>query len=205
MTSLSITIDTRGFEKATKRFKKQIPFIMSNALNKTALDIQKAQRANNFKKFTIRRKGFADRSVKITQFSKKITLEAPIQIISPGPTPQIFSQHEEGGIKRARSSRRVAIPQDILLNKQKVLTKSKRPTAILQKRGFIITTRSGQDLILQRKFRGRRSTTIIAFSLEDRVVIKPTLGFFKLSQGVYNSKFERHFVREFTRAIKTAR
>ncbi len=173
------------------------------SLNATALNIQSGQRANNLKKFTIRRRSFADRSVKVVKFAKKTDLEAHIQIISPGPSPDIFSKFEEGGIKRARQSSRIAIPQEILKSRTRVLTPSKRPRRL--KRAFIITTRRGQDLILQRKFRGRRSQTIVAFSLEDSVRIKPILGFFRLSAGVYNSKFNGHFVREFTKAIKNAR
>ncbi|KKM93723.1 hypothetical protein LCGC14_1205690, partial [marine sediment metagenome] len=174
------------------------------AIHKTTLQVQKGVRANLRKKFTIRKAGFADRSIKITQFAKKRFLEARIQVISPGPTPDVFSKHEVGGIKTARENRRVAIPQDILQNRQSRVTKAKRPAALIQrKRGFIITTKRGQDLLLQRKGRGRRSRTIIAYSLEDRVRIPATLGFFKTVQGVFRSQWPKNFAFELERAIRT--
>lgn len=204
MAQLSIKVDTRDFKKLIKKFPSQVRFVTNTAINKTLLDIQKAQRANLVKKFTIRRRGFSRASVKIIQFSKKQTLLGRLQIISPGSQPNIFAQHEFGTIKQGRESRRIAIPQEILPNKMRVLTAKKRPAG-LGKKAFTITTRSGQDLLLLRKGKGKRSKTIVAFSLENRVVIQPRLGFFKLSGGIMRSKWQSNYANAWRRAIATRR
>ena len=204
MAMLEVTVDTKEFKKFTRRFPSQVDFAVSKAINKTTLQIQKGVRANLRKKFTIRKAGFADRSIKIKPFASKRSLEARIQVISPGPTPDIFSKFQEGGIKTARENRRVAIPQDILQNRQSRVTKAKRPEALIsRKRGFIITTKRGQDLLLQRKGRGRRSRTIIAYSLETQVRIPATLGFFKTVEGIFRNRWSQNFAIEFEKAIRT--
>ena len=199
---LDIQVDTKAFKKWTKRYPSQVGFATSKAINRTALQGQKAVRANLRKKFQIRRPGFADRSVKMVKFAKKRDLEAIIQIISQGATPDIFSKFERGGIKRARESSRIAIPlPEFWTKKSRVIPRSKRPDNL--KNAFTITSRSGQDLILQRKGRGRRGKNIIAYALEKQVRIEPRLAFHKTMAGIFNRRWQSNFDVEFAAAVRS--
>jgi len=202
---LQVTVDAKEFKKWTRRWPDQVGFATSKAMNKTALQVQRAARSNLKKKFIIRRPRFAEMSIKIRKFAKKRDLESIIQVISPG-SPDTFSKFQEGGIKRARESRRIAIPVDIQPNPSKVIPRSKRPQQLVSSgKASIIKARSGQELILLRKGRGRRRENVVAYTLEDSVRIPRTLDFYKTAAGVFTHNWQRNFAQEFEAAIRSAR
>ena len=63
--------------------RKQLPFATKEALNDTAEDFQKAERARLGKIFTLRRKLWAERSIKISPFATKQRQEVRIAIDPP--------------------------------------------------------------------------------------------------------------------------
>ena len=205
MSALNIEIDTKAFRRWEKLYPKQVAFVSMKAINKIALDIQKATIANLEKKFVIRRKAFAKRSIKVTHFAKKPALYADIEVISKGAHPETFSKFEEGvNAYRAKRSRRIAVPvPGFHPNKQKVIPKSKRPRNL--KNSFQITTKAGHDLILQSKGKKRRRKSTIAYSLEKQVRIPKVLGFYRTANGIMSRKWTKTFAAEFRSAILTAR
>lgn len=95
-------------------FSDQLPWVTMNAINDSAKMAQKAQRAHQRKAFTVRRKGWVDRAVKIKPFATKQLAEAKISIDPPGGQARadILTQHEADDRKRAFDGGFVAVPTE---------------------------------------------------------------------------------------------
>src|SRR5690606_21849287 len=97
--------------------RQQIPFATSLALNETAKRAQGEQRKGMARHFTLRRKQWADRSVKIQPFSNKRTLAVTLKIDPPGGKADIFSKFEDGGTKTPKDGKRLAVPDEVRRSK----------------------------------------------------------------------------------------
>lgn len=65
-------------------FSDQLPFVEAMAINDSAKQAQKVQRAHQREAFEVRRKSFMDRAVKIKPFATKQKAEAKISVDPPG-------------------------------------------------------------------------------------------------------------------------
>lgn len=156
-------INTREALTLTREILRKIPFVWSNALNDTAIAFQEEQRAHQRSVFTIRRKTWWKRAVKIKPFAKakEGKLFTTISIDPPGQAQSwvdIFERHEEGGKRHPRlGGRHLAIPRDVPKTGSDIVRKPWRPRrAIAQKGAFILELSGGRALILRRNTkRGR--------------------------------------------------
>lgn len=192
---------------------RQLPFAMKNAINDTAKDVKKAQTARIQHVFTVRRRTFAIRAVKINPFARKDRLEAKLQIEPPGGEARadIFAKFEKGGTKRPRGQH-LAIPQGARRGKSGIVTRSNRPKAFgLKRQGRTVRGRKRTFVIpnvgiFQRVGRGRgRSTVRPLYSFHRQAPIDRRLRFVATAKKIVPRVFPGHFKTEFARALRTAR
>ncbi len=105
-----VKVSTASLDLAARR----MPRAISDAIVDTLTAGQTIQRREMATRFTIRRKVFADQSVKITEFPRRDRLTGVLAIAAPGRTPSdradIFGKFERGGTKRPRGGRSIAVP-----------------------------------------------------------------------------------------------
>ena len=190
---------------------RQLPFAMARAINATAIDVKKVQTNRIQQVFTIRRRAFAIRAVKIKPFARKDRLEAHVQIEPPGGKARadIFAKFESGGIKRPRGQH-LAIPRAARRGKSGIVTRANRPKALgLRRVGRSIRGRKRTFVIphvgiFQRVGR-RRSTIRLLYSFQHQAPIDRRLRFVATAEKIIPRVFPGHFKTEFARALRTAR
>lgn len=185
---LEIHVDIRKAEQYLRGMHRdQIPFALSQALNKTALKVQSEVREDIQESFTLRRRDWAMRTVKIGRgdFAKKNRLRAIVRMESPGggKRTDILAKFEKAHTKRPRGGSRLAIPVEVRTTKVGVTRKGQRPKSfefvhhggnvwIGKKRTFMIRNPDGTGGIYQRtgprNKRGKRDTRDRRF--RDKVV-----------------------------------
>jgi hypothetical protein len=107
---IDIKIDTKELEAKTLREAKRLAYSAVQGLNKTATDIQTAQRVNLDRKFTIRKAGFMYRLIKVAFAS--VGKEVPFAevYVDPTKTRVLLGLFEDGGTRDAAKGQNVAVP-----------------------------------------------------------------------------------------------
>lgn len=210
-------------------FADQVPFAQSVAINDTAKDFQKAERDRMEEIFTLRRKQFAFRSVKITHFARKHegARFAKIEIASPGGRKGIFEKFETEYFKDPYDGGSIAVPTDeVPRTPAGVIQKRWRPRSLFGSgsgassrvgaSGNVVYGRDSTYLIRKSSSygtifrydpsrRGDRGRGIVLYQLVPRVSIDPELEFEKTAQKTVDRVWTPNFLRAFDRAIRTAR
>jgi len=210
---VDIQMDMHRAARYIGRLARQLPFAAAQAINKTALDAQKVQRAHQERVFEVRNKRFVERAVKIKPFATKRKLEARMLIDPPGGRERasVLTQHERGGRKRPRDGQHLTIPVDVRRTRRGVVSRTLRPRALRfrrvgrsirgEKRTFIIP---GQG-IFQRLGRGRRSRVRMLYAFKRAVPIAPSLQFIENARRTVKERFHPNFRTAFAEAKRTAR
>jgi hypothetical protein len=165
---INVDLDVKDFLRSCDDVaKKQMPYAVMKALNETATDFQKMQRQSLNQDFTLRRKEFIDRTIKIEKgnFATKDNLRV---IVNIDPQRDVLSKFEKGGEKEpTRGGKSIALPITVRRSKTDIIKKAERPRSfqftkgssnlktqntIYQglKRTFLIQRPNGFGLILQR-------------------------------------------------------
>ncbi len=208
---------------------RQLPFAMARTINASAKDFQKFQRNHMQNVFTVRRRNFVLRSVKIKPFANKRRLEATVSIDPPGGQRRadILVKFEEGGTKRSRrAGGSVAVPIAVRKSRQSIIRKRDRPRSFAfrkvgrslrgKRRTFLIpgvgiyqrvgAKKAGRRLASSVKTRRVRDLNIrLLYSLRPSVEIPKSLRFIANAKKVVPRVFPGHFKTEFARALRTAR
>ncbi len=200
---MEIRVDIQGLD-ATKTnlssLAKQIPFATALALTRTAKEVQREEIAHIRTAFTVRGSWLREGGrfgVGIIPASKE-NLAAVIESRAPW-----LEVHEEG-TTRTPEGAHFAIPQkDIRRTKTQVIARSQRPKAL--KRAFMIETKKGVPLLLQRVGRGKRSILRVMYQLTGQARIDPRLRFMETGRAVVERVWRRIFSEALDRAIRTAR
>lgn len=222
MTFITVSVDTvEVIAWARELFQDQIPYATAKAINATALDFQRVQRRHQEEIFTIRRKQFFDRAVKISTFARKDSPTAVVGIDPPGGQSRadVITQHEEGGTKLPEG-KSLTIP-DAAKRTQGgggIIRKRDRPraydfkrvstrgaTEVMKgnRRTFLIRNADGSGVIRQRTGPGEFGTfkgTVVLFRLTPKGAIEPVLDFYENAEKTVDDVFGDHFVREFYKA-----
>jgi hypothetical protein len=132
MLALDVQVDTKTAASWLYRMHRdQIPFAAMQAINETALAVQRAEREELDESFTLRRRDWAHRNVKIRRedFAKKDKLQAIVRMEAPGrgDRSDILAKFEHPGKKRAKDGGRLAIPDDTPTAVVTVFRRRKRP------------------------------------------------------------------------------
>lgn len=225
---MEVTVDIRGVGEvgafARALASDQIPFATSKAINWTALDFQRAERAHMEEIFTIRRKSFMRQSVKIKPFATKTKLEAKVAIDSPGGRSDIFAKFETDSIKGPFRGRSVAVPTDAVPRTGAgIIRKGWRPSQLFQNtsqhgQGRVFRQRGNvyvgaKNTLLIRKPGGRgtiflrqRGGDLVAlYQLVPFVRISPDLEFIETAQKTVDRTWADNFSRAFDAAVGSAR
>lgn len=186
--------------------QRQVPFALSKAVNATALDVQTSVRARQRKIFTLRRPDWADRSVKMVKFAKKIDPSATIGIHPPGGDQRadIITKFEADTQKISRTGGRVAIP--VGAKSAGVIRGRNRPRAMIEAaRAFVLQSRNpAVQLIVRRAARGKRALETL-YLLVKRVRISPVLRFHLTAAQRIDERFQTHMLTAFDDAMRTAK
>lgn len=203
---LHVRVDFSQVDKMFEQNRKQLPYTLSTTINKTLMTAQTDMYEQALQEFIVRRPHFIKNAIKITQFASKSTLTGILAIADVGgkPNADVLSKFEDGGTKTSDRGGKVAIPTNIVRSgKTDLVTKAKRPRNL--RGGFKIHTKTGQDLIMQKKGRGKNSTVKVAYVLKDSVPIDNRLGFTQTVTDSINKNIERNFAEAYAKAMSTAR
>ncbi|MEP6744359.1 MAG: hypothetical protein ABJB33_02600 [Gemmatimonadota bacterium] len=165
--------------------------------------------------FTLRRRTFIERTIKITEFAKKTSLSATLAV---DPTRDFLAKFEEGGTKVSTQGKSLAVPIAARPNKSALIPprfqiKNLQLTSVTNKNGKVtIQGARGTSLIrtghgafiLQRFGRGGKQTRVL-YALERSVPIPATLGFDKVVRATIDEVWEGECGAAVERAISTAK
>ncbi|HEX6925696.1 MAG TPA: hypothetical protein VF167_09700 [Longimicrobiaceae bacterium] len=227
---MEITVSTNATEVSQflrDLYADQVPFATSRALNAAALAFQTKQRGEMSGRFTVRRKQWVDRSIKMrrTDFATKRSLEAFVRVETPGDPSRsdILAQHEDGGTKRPKDGGHLAIPQDVRRTGAGVIRKDQRPKAfgfrphgssgrvfVGDKRTVLIYTGGGGGVILQRQGRrgkgsSKRGGLRLLYRFTSKADLDERLRFVETAHETAPAAFARAFPEEFAKAVRSAR
>jgi hypothetical protein len=130
MTDLQIRVDAGETISFLGTARRQLSFAVSVALNKTAKDVQQAERSSLETNFIIR-KPWVTQGITIPKFSDKSEL-APTVVIALDDTRGFLAKFEDGGVKTALDpTRPIAVPSlAVRPTKQDLPLRSLYPTAL---------------------------------------------------------------------------
>ena len=202
--SLVINMETNisAMAKALDAFgKDQLPFATSRALNATADVVKKTIVEDTYPRaFTVRNKRFPHVAIKVKNSTKR-NLEA---VVFDRLEKDFLQRQAVGGIKKPRGNT-VSVPTDEIRLSGRGAPKGRRPRALLAggKRAFRQKTKSGQDVIMQRKTKNRYPLRVL-YLQEPSVKIDQRFDFYKDAQFVAQKNFDKRFKINFDKARKTA-
>ncbi len=223
MLSIKLNAD-RAIAGLTDLQQRQIPFAMANAINRTAEEVQQAERDHISKAFTIRRP-FVLSNVRIARsdFATKTRMQATIAI----PDDSVLTKFEGGGIKSPRAGgRAIAVPIDVKRNKSDIITNANRPRAFAfvrarssiktrnavymgKGRTFMIQLADGSGWILKRTGRGKKGAlfegTSVLYVLRPQVRIPNLLDYYTIGETVAVRRFPLNMQGMLDYALRTAK
>lgn len=192
--------------------KRQIPFAISMALNRTAEDGQAAVRERLGGEFTLRRKDYIDRTIKIEN-RDRATKTKPFVIVGVDPTRNVLAKFELGGAKTPVSGRALAVPIDARRNKSDIVTKSQRIRSLNLRKvgskagGIRIQGDKGTFVaggaVLQRV--GSRGKIRVLYAFKDSVPLRPVLRFEDTVTRTVEKRWAPNFEGSFAFAMRTSR
>lgn len=183
--------------------RKELPFAVALALTRTAQAIQEAEMNNISDKFTVRgtwlRKG-GRFGVGITPATKH-----NLMAVVESRAPWLF-QHEEGGERDPRHLHRYSPTQNIRRTGKELIKKAERPGAVRAegKRGFIIKTRSGLELLMIRRRRGEHGVEPL-YRMILHARIKADMGFEETGRSTVARVWMKNLMAAAQQAVATAR
>lgn len=228
MASTSARTATELSRSLQATMRKQVPYATMLAVNATAEAVQKAQRAGQRERFTLRREQWADRSVKIRrgEFATKQNPVAIIRLEAPGADPgrsQILTQHEAGGDKKPRGQS-LAVPKEARKNVRAIIPKQGRPRAFEfgpgmrgpratvyqgERRTFMIRLHNRSGWILRRvaKPTSRKlfDGTKLLYTLTPKAKLKPKLQFIRTAEATARREIGPNMDKALAKAMASAR
>tara|TARA_Y100000114_G_C11680392_1_gene288321 strand:+ start:212 stop:859 length:648 start_codon:yes stop_codon:yes gene_type:complete len=202
--ALEINVESNisALTKAMDAFgKDQLPFATSRALNDAAFDVRNTIVEQTFtRSFNVKNKRFAGVAFKVDP-AKKRKLEARV---FDRLKKDYLALQESGGTKRPRGNN-IAIPTDEIRVTGRGVTKARRPRQLLQsgKRAFRTKSKTGQDIIAQRRGKKRYPIKVL-YVLEPQADIKPRFPFYEVGIKVAQDVFGKQLPIRFKEAKKDA-
>lgn len=205
-----ITIDDRAFTRfMTKEAKRQIPFVRAQTLTGVAGAAKDEMEKQFNRVFTIRKRGLL-KQIRIERANKRDGANMASSVFVPeqagsGKLLPRFDLHEKGGKIRPRR-KLIAIPTKALKrSKSGGVTKTNRPTALLNKRKhFIQASRNGSLGIYKRS--GKKKFPVQRlYTLVKQAKIRPTLRWEATAEAVARKEFSKRWETNMKKALSTAK
>ena len=215
---IEVRVESTAAGRLLATLSGQMPFAISKAINATAKDFQEEQRRGIARRFTLRRKTFVLRTVKINRgdFATKHKLEARVQI---DPRRNILAKFELGGRKRPRRGKHVAVPIAVRRTRKGIVTRRQRPRAFhferhvtargkLQLKGerrtFIILR--GRNPGIYQRLGGRRNSRVrLLYAFKRSVPISPDLEFISTGRRIIHERYAANLHKAIQFALRTAK
>jgi hypothetical protein len=184
---------------SAEKIAKNINFGVALGLTDTAKEGQRASQGALKGTFTLRGPWWQQGNkygIK-TKPAKRDDLSAEIRTNADWLEP-----HETGTDKKARGGR-VAVPtENVRRNKRQIIAKAQRPSALRNKRTFVMQTKRGA-VLFQRKFKGKRSHIVALYGLEQSVRIRRQSTFHDPIDKVVKRRLNLNVNRGLARAFAT--
>ena len=220
-----------AISKLTDLQLRQLPYAMKLGLNRTAEEIQSAQRDHLGQVFTIRRPWVLQHGIKIGKgdFATKGKLSVTIMV---NPEADFLIKFEDQTVKTPHGrALALAIPIDARRNKADIVQSSQRPRAFQFRNArssvstrttlyqgnnntFLIQKPDGTGAIFQRMGRARKGgkrapgqdpRLKLLYLLRPQAHIKPVLDFYEIGKRVGDERFAINMQGMLAYAIKTAK
>ena len=204
VSGLDIQVESNlsAFTKALDVFgKDQLPFATAGALTSTAFIVRNTIVEETFSRsFDVKNKRFAGAAFRVDKANKR-KLEARV---FDRLNKDFLALQESGGTKRPRGNS-IAIPTDEIRVTGRGVAKARRPRQLLQsgKRAFRTKSKTGQDIIAQRRGKKRYPLKVL-YVLEPQAEIKPRFPFYTVAQLSAQKTFEKKLPEFLKRARKSA-
>jgi hypothetical protein len=217
---IGVRLDFTAAAKALEQTERQYPFAASLALNNLANAGQQAQRVLVRREFTLRQETFILNTIKRfpgEDFATKRKLSAGYRV---DPRRDFLAKFEAGGEKHAiqgksyvavplpdlRRTKKGLVPRSLYPSKFKPFADQASGISLGQQRTFIVPTKKGNRVLLQRfgGTRGRRGVRAL-YLFVPSVHIDPTLQFQQTAETVARSEWPRLFADALAHALETAR
>ncbi len=180
MALISIKLEDKATENLRQIATKQIPFVVAKTLTQIAQQSQQEVRKNIREKFFIRKKsGGFESSIRIKPATKtKLTAEVY--------TMAVFAAlRQTGGVKKAKDGR-LAIPSYQSINQVKKRSDANSPSHYLAGDAFKMKTKSGQEVIAQRKGKELK----ILFFLRKSAQVDKKLDMIEITTNTVKDRFD---------------
>lgn len=223
--NLTIRVDARSALGFLNSLSRQAPFAISKAVNDLMVHGQRRVQAGLSEHFTLRRRTWVERTVKVQRWANKRSLVATVGI---DPTRDVLAKFEAGGVKRP-AGKALAVPVEVRRGKTGIVVKSLRvrelqlrahrtASGAVQlkglKRTFAVKGPTG-GAILQRVGRRRKGTTTLAqeiaagkvrvlYAFKRSVPIPASLHFYQTFQDDAK-EWPRFMAAAWDAALRTAR
>lgn len=205
---INIQIDTSTVRAQLVGLERQIPFVVSKALNSVANDGQRAVQDSLSAHFTLRRGEFIRRTIKRQtpgDFATKTNLQAIVRV---DPQRDFLEKFEEDSEKVPQRGRKmIAIPTAaVRRTKSDIIRAADRPRAILSQ----VNQDAGRAFILNGAIyrvigRGRRALLQKVYTLKARVGIRARLRFRETVNTAVDRQWEARALEAIDRALATLR
>lgn len=179
MAIISLQIKSKASEELATIASKHIPFAVAKTLTQIAQQSQQEVRKSIKEKFFIRKKsGGFESSIRIKPATKtKLTAEVY--------TMAAFAALQQiGGVKKAKDGR-LAIPSYQSINQVKKRSDSNSPSSYLAGDAFKMKTKSGQEVIAQRKGKELK----ILYFLHKSAQVDKKLDMIEITQQTVKNRF----------------
>lgn len=120
--NLTIRVDARSALGYFNSLSRQVPFAASKAVNNLAVLGQRRVQAGLGERFTLRRRTFVERTVKMLRWANKRMLVATVAI---DPRRDFLAKFEAGGVKKPQGNF-LTVPVAVRRNKSDIIVKSMR-------------------------------------------------------------------------------
>jgi hypothetical protein len=189
---INLDLEDQATKSLSDIAKRQIPFIAAKSLTNTAQKAQVEVRKHIREEFHIRKKsGGFESSIRITPATKK-NLTSQIYTMAA-----FASLQQRGGKKKARAGR-LAIPIYNNIKDVKRRTTKNSPSAYLAGDAFKLRTKSGREVIAQRKRGGLK----ILYFLRKEADAPKRLDMVEVTTKTANNSFGMIFRRNLQDVLK---
>ncbi|TXN14714.1 hypothetical protein FV219_03120 [Methylobacterium sp. WL122] len=191
-----LTFDMRAFEQVARDMRAaqdQVPYAISQALNRAALNTQKRLASETWAQRTANRNKQFIRNALDVEFSDKRRLR--VGIVDKLNRAHL-DEHDKGGTVRGRGN--LAIPTARVVRTGKGIRPSQKPL------NFSRPVRKG-NLLFQAVGRGKNAKLQLMYKLQPAYQIKPDVPFTVDFQRFMREEARREFPKAMAKAMRTRR
>jgi hypothetical protein len=171
---------------------KQMPYVASVAINRTATGARDLVRENLPKRFKLRNKW--------TQGGIQARTSNKANLLATIVAPDYMAIQETGGDRTPTRSKLLAAPS-AAMQSNRVIPKSKRPRALLNGKAFIIGMRNGDAGVFERKGKKRGQIKLL-YWLTDQQEYEERFEFESDIEGHVQKRFGANFADALANALK---